>query len=180
MGTVFANPATYVSKKPDVSVPCLPLTNPDNGMINCSLGDDGVHSYKDTCNFTCNTGYELTGNDTRTCQSDGSWSGSDVMCSNNTATMSFDIIIGAVLGSLFLLLILIILMCGIMLVKNRKKQRLHNIAIYGKGIQLIIKIYMYTYVRCLVILQYLDKQQQHCHSSLDNDNKVRGVVICML
>ena len=107
-------------------------------MINCSLGDDGVHSYKDTCNFTCNTGYELTGNDTRTCQSDGSWSGSDVMCSNNTATMSFDIIIGAVLGSLFLLFILIILMCGIMLVKNRKKQRLHNIAIYGKGIQLIM------------------------------------------
>ena len=28
----------------------------------------------DTCSFTCNTGYELTGSDTRTCQSDGSWS----------------------------------------------------------------------------------------------------------
>ena len=34
----------------------------------------------DTCSFTCNTGYELTGNDTRTCQSDGSWSGSDDVC----------------------------------------------------------------------------------------------------
>ena len=34
----------------------------------------------DTCNFTCNTGYELTGSDTRTCQSDGSWSGSDDVC----------------------------------------------------------------------------------------------------
>jgi len=31
----------------------------------------------DTYSFTCNTGYELTGSDTRTCQSDGSWSGSD-------------------------------------------------------------------------------------------------------
>ena len=49
-------------------------------MINCSLGDDGVHSYEDTCSFTCNTGYELTGSDTRTCQSDGSWNGSDDVC----------------------------------------------------------------------------------------------------
>ena len=49
-------------------------------MINCSLGDDGVPSYEDTCSFTCNTGYELTGSDIRTCQSNGSWSGSDVVC----------------------------------------------------------------------------------------------------
>ena len=34
----------------------------------------------DTCSFTCNTGYELTGSDTRTCQSDGSWSGNDDVC----------------------------------------------------------------------------------------------------
>ena len=34
----------------------------------------------DTCSFTCNTGYELTSSDTRTCQSDGSWSGSDDVC----------------------------------------------------------------------------------------------------
>ena len=49
-------------------------------MINCSLGDDGVPSYEDTCSFTCNTGYELTGSDTRTCEHYGSWSGSDDMC----------------------------------------------------------------------------------------------------
>ena len=49
-------------------------------MINCSLGDDGVPSYEDTCSFTCNTGYELTDSDTRTCQSDGSWSDSDDVC----------------------------------------------------------------------------------------------------
>ena len=48
--------------------------------MNCSLGDDGVPSYEDTCSFTCNTGYELTGSDTRTCQSDGSWNGSDDIC----------------------------------------------------------------------------------------------------
>ena len=49
-------------------------------MISCSMGDDEILSYEDTCNFTCNTGYELTSSDTRTCQSDGSWSGNNTMC----------------------------------------------------------------------------------------------------
>ena len=64
-------------------VTCPSLSDPSNGMINCSLGDDGVPSYEDTCSFTCDTGYELTGSDTRTCQSDGSWSGSVAMCSRS-------------------------------------------------------------------------------------------------
>ena len=62
-------------------VSCPSLDDPDNGMISCSLADDGVPSYEDTCNFTCNTGYVLTGSETRTCQSDGSWSGNSAMCS---------------------------------------------------------------------------------------------------
>ena len=62
------------------TVNCSLQNDPENGDINCSLGDDGVPSYEDTCSFTCNTGYELTGSDTRTCQSDGSWSGSDDVC----------------------------------------------------------------------------------------------------
>ena len=61
-------------------VSCPSLDNPSNGMISCSLGDDAVPSYEDTCSFTCNTGYELTDSDTRTCQSDGSWSGSTALC----------------------------------------------------------------------------------------------------
>ena len=63
-----------------LTVSCSSLTAPDNGMINCSLGDDGVPSYEDTCSFTCNTGYELTGSSERTCQGNGSWSGSPVSC----------------------------------------------------------------------------------------------------
>ena len=59
---------------------CPSLTHPKNGTITCSLGDDGVPSYEDSCSFTCNTGYELTGSHQRTCQSDGSWSGSPVSC----------------------------------------------------------------------------------------------------
>ena len=61
-------------------VTCPSLTDPSNGMINCSLGDDGVPSYEDICSFACNTGYELTGSDTRTCQSDGNWRGSSDVC----------------------------------------------------------------------------------------------------
>ena len=49
-------------------------------MITCSLGDDGVPSYEDTCSFTCNTGYELTGSSSRMCQSDENWSSNDTLC----------------------------------------------------------------------------------------------------
>ena len=63
-----------------LSVPCSSLADLNNGVYNCSLGDDGVSSYEDTCSFTCNTGYELTGSDSRTCQSDGSWNGTETMC----------------------------------------------------------------------------------------------------
>ena len=70
------------------SVSCPSLDNPSNGMISCSLGDR-VPSYEDTCNFTCDTGYELTGSDTRTCQSDGSWSGSIAMCSRGNISIIF-------------------------------------------------------------------------------------------
>ena len=48
--------------------------------MSCSSGTMGVGFEGDTCSFTCNTGYELTGSDTRTCQSNGSWSGSDDVC----------------------------------------------------------------------------------------------------
>ena len=59
---------------------CHSLNKVANGILTCSLGDDGFPSYEDTCSFTCNTGYELLGSDTRTCQSDGSWSGKETNC----------------------------------------------------------------------------------------------------
>ena len=62
-------------------VSCPLLSGVTNGEINCSLGNDRVPSYEDTCSYTCSTGHELSGGSTRTCQSDGSWSGSDTVCS---------------------------------------------------------------------------------------------------
>ena len=60
---------------------CDNLLIPSNGEItSCSSGRIGVGYEGDTCSFTCNTGYELTGSPQRTCQSDGSWSGSPVSC----------------------------------------------------------------------------------------------------
>ena len=75
---------------------CPLLESLINGMVSCSLGDDGVPSYEDTCSFTCDTGYELTGNNTRTCQSDGSWSGSDVVCRRGELLLTYVYTIGQV------------------------------------------------------------------------------------
>ena len=41
------------------------LMAPDNGMIDCSLGDDGVPTNGDTCTVTCNEGFRLRGDATR-------------------------------------------------------------------------------------------------------------------
>ena len=59
---------------------CPVLTDPDNGMVDCSLGDDGVPTEGDTCVYTCDDGYELSGDRVRECQSDGMWSGNDTTC----------------------------------------------------------------------------------------------------
>ena len=53
--------------------------------MSCSSGRVGVGYEGDTCSFTCNTGYELTGSDTRTCQSDGRWSGNETVCRQGIA-----------------------------------------------------------------------------------------------
>jgi len=58
-----------------IVVQCPVLTAPDNGMISCTGNGVG-----DTCTVTCDDGFELSGSETRTCQDDGSWSGTDAEC----------------------------------------------------------------------------------------------------
>ena len=67
-----------------VTAVCPFLTAPNDGTITCSLEDDGTPSINDMCDFSCGAAFELTGSDTRTCQSDGSWSGSVTMCRRGT------------------------------------------------------------------------------------------------
>jgi len=78
-----------------IIVRCPPLTNP-NGSYRCTLGSDGVISYEDICQLLCNAGYELTGSNTRTCQSDGSLSGSDNVCRKGVLSLLKVIFIFAV------------------------------------------------------------------------------------
>ena len=56
--------------------------------MSCSVGGDGVLSYQDMCDVSCDTGYILTGSDTRTCLSNGSLSGTDGACRRKGKVMS--------------------------------------------------------------------------------------------
>ena len=56
------------------------LTAPTNGNITCSLGSDRFATDGDTCSYTCDTGYVLSGSDMRTCGSNESWTGSNPTC----------------------------------------------------------------------------------------------------
>ncbi|XP_078598029.1 E-selectin-like [Branchiostoma floridae x Branchiostoma japonicum] len=53
---------------------CPTLSSPTNGAVS------GSNSLGDTATFTCNSGYNLVGGSTRTCQADLTWSGSSPTC----------------------------------------------------------------------------------------------------
>ena len=59
---------------------CQLLDAPDNGRISCSLEIDGIPLEGDTCIYICDEGFDPSDEITRECQSDGSWSGSDITC----------------------------------------------------------------------------------------------------
>ena len=59
-----------------LTVDCGTLTNPDNGHVNHTAGT----TVGQTANYSCNTGYALVGDSTRTCQATGEWSESEPTC----------------------------------------------------------------------------------------------------
>ena len=59
-----------------LTVDCGSLTNPANGSVNHTAGT----TVGQTATYSCNTGYNLVGNSTRTCQATGNWSGSAPTC----------------------------------------------------------------------------------------------------
>ena len=60
----------FMILKIHTDIQCNNLSIPTNGNASCSSGTVGVGYEGDTCSFTCNTGYELIGSDTRIRQSE--------------------------------------------------------------------------------------------------------------
>ena len=61
---------------PSTVVNCGALTNPANGQVTHTGGT----TLGQTATYRCNTGYNLVGGSTRTCQATGGWSGSAPIC----------------------------------------------------------------------------------------------------
>ena len=55
---------------------CGNLTDPDNGHVDHTAGT----IFGQTATYSGNTGYNLVGDSTRTCQAAGNWSGSAPTC----------------------------------------------------------------------------------------------------
>ena len=53
---------------------CPDLTPPENGAI------EFMNNVGDTATYTCDDGYDLSGESTRICLSTGTWSGSEPVC----------------------------------------------------------------------------------------------------
>ena len=58
------------------TVGCSNLANPTNGQFTHTGGT----TFGQTANYSCNIGYNLVGDSTRTCQATGVWSGSAPIC----------------------------------------------------------------------------------------------------
>ena len=66
----------YVFILPSTVVDCNTLTNPANGQVSTTAGT----TFGETATYSCNTAYNLVGDNTRTCQATGEWSGSEPTC----------------------------------------------------------------------------------------------------
>ena len=64
-------------------VNCGILSNPANGQVNHTAGT----TLGQTATYSCNTGYNLVGSSTHTCQSTGLWSGSVPACQSMLLSM---------------------------------------------------------------------------------------------
>ena len=59
-----------------IVVDCGTLNDPANGRVSHTPGT----TFEQTATYNCNTGYNLVGSSTRTCQASGAWSGSAPTC----------------------------------------------------------------------------------------------------
>ncbi len=71
---------------------CQPLTQPSNGVVSISTGTHGVNlGVGAIATYSCNSGYGLVGQASRTCVSGGgttgTWSGSQPTCEGKNSTL---------------------------------------------------------------------------------------------
>ena len=59
-----------------IAVNCSTLNNPANGQVSHTAGT----TFGQTATYSCDTGYNLVGDSTRTCQATGVWSESEPTC----------------------------------------------------------------------------------------------------
>lgn len=62
------------------AVECKELNHPPNGRVEFPVPS----TYQSLAVYTCNTGYNLKGNDSRECLVDGVWSGMEPTCEGNS------------------------------------------------------------------------------------------------
>ena len=84
-----------------ITVQCSTLSDPSNGRVSQQGNNPG-----DRASYTCNSGYELVGQSTRTCQNNGRWSGdaptcTQIVCRNlsNPPNGRVSLSIGVLIGS---------------------------------------------------------------------------------
>ena len=59
-----------------IVIDCGPLTDPDNGRVYTSPGT----IFGNIATYTCDTGYTLSGSQSRSCGADGNWTFSEPLC----------------------------------------------------------------------------------------------------
>ena len=64
-----------------IAVDCGSLSDPGNGIVDASNT-----TFMNTATYTCNTGYNLASDTTRTCQANGTWSGTVPTCDRKSIT----------------------------------------------------------------------------------------------
>ena len=69
---------------------CTFLPDLNNGMVSYNPQGQDQTLVGATATYTCDTGYTLNGNNTRTCQASGTWSGTAPTCDGKYSVLQIN------------------------------------------------------------------------------------------